>query len=145
MNTHTLHDSDFYGWTQQQANLIRSGKISDLDMNNILEELSRLGKSKNQELEGQIAILLAHLLKWKFQVESHTKLWASSIKDQQKAVANILRKNPSLKPDVPKLLIQAYKSVLFMAEHESSVSSKYHFPKECPWSIDEALGFIATA
>jgi len=143
MNTRTLHDSDFYGWTQQQAHLIRSGKISDLDMSNILEEIAHLGKSKTQELEGQMAILLAHLLKWEFQVESHTKLWAGSIKDQQKIVANIIRKNPSLKSDIPDLLIQAYNSVLFMAEHESSIA-KYNFPKQCPWSIDEALGFIAT-
>jgi len=143
MNTSTLHESDFYGWTQQQANLIRSGKTADLDMNNILAEISRLGSSKTQELEGQITVLLAHLLKWKYQVESHTKLWAGSIKDQQKIVANIIRKNPSLKSDLPKLVVQAYQSVLFMAEHESSIA-KYNFPPQCPWSIDEALGFMAT-
>jgi len=140
MNTSTLHESDFYGWTQQQARLIRSGQTADLDMSNILEEISRLGKSKTEELESQMTVLLAHLLKWKFQVESHTKLWATSIKDQQKIVATLIRKNPSLKPDVPQLLLQAYQSVLFMAGHESSIA-KYNFPEQCPWSIDEALGF----
>ncbi|MBO9496175.1 DUF29 family protein [Thalassotalea sp. G20_0] len=33
-----LYQTDFYSWTQQQAELIRSGRIAELDLHNILEE-----------------------------------------------------------------------------------------------------------
>jgi len=142
MNTAILHETDFYGWTQQQADLIRSGQVSGLDMTNILKEITGLGESKINELENQLTILFAHLLKWKFQLESHTKIWAATLKEQQHIVAKLIGKNPSLHPQISTIITTAYNSVLFMASHESSIA-KYNFPKQCPWTLDEALGFVA--
>ncbi len=38
-----LYTSDYYGWTQQQAELLRSGKLGDLDVDNLLEEIESMG------------------------------------------------------------------------------------------------------
>jgi hypothetical protein len=62
-----LYDSDFYGWTQQQAKLLRQKKWESLDLANLVEEIESLGRGERQELENRLAVLLGHLLKWQFQ------------------------------------------------------------------------------
>jgi len=42
MAVQTLYDADFYGWTQEQTRLIRSGELSLLDYENILEEIAAI-------------------------------------------------------------------------------------------------------
>ncbi len=34
----TLYDDDFYRWSQEQANLLRSRRFNELDAENLLEE-----------------------------------------------------------------------------------------------------------
>jgi len=45
------YDQDFYGWTQEQARLLREHRISELDFENLLEEIESMGKSEKRELE----------------------------------------------------------------------------------------------
>ncbi len=40
-----LYDTDFYSWTERQAQLIREGRLSELDLENILEEIESMGRS----------------------------------------------------------------------------------------------------
>jgi len=47
----TRYDSDFYGWTQEQAGLLRSGRLAELDTKNLLEEIELMGASAENELE----------------------------------------------------------------------------------------------
>jgi Domain of unknown function DUF29 len=39
MQTQTLYELDFYAWTIQQAELICSGRLELLDVNNLVEEI----------------------------------------------------------------------------------------------------------
>jgi len=144
MNTATLYESDFYGWTQRQADLIRAGNITQLDMGNLLEEIESMGRSEKRELDNRLSVLLAHLLKWQFQSEKRSRSWVLTIKEQQKMVERVIRENPSLKPKVPEILEDAYASALFMVERETGLL-RYDLPQKCPWSLDEALGFSADA
>jgi len=148
MNTAAVHTSDyefdFYGWTQHQAGLIRSGKLAELDLANILEEIETMGRSEKRELVNRLAVLLAHLLKWQFQSERRSKSWEFTIKEQQRMVERVLRENPSLKPRIPEIVEDAYDFALFTAARETGML-RDDFPQECPWTLDEALDFIALA
>lgn len=50
----TRYDSDFYGWTQEQAGLLRSGNLHLLDTRNLLEEIESMGNSERRELESRL-------------------------------------------------------------------------------------------
>src|SRR2546428_80611 len=63
----TLYHTDFYLWTQDQAALLREGKVQALDLDNLAEEIESLGKSQRHELEHRLDGLLMHLLKWRYQ------------------------------------------------------------------------------
>ncbi len=60
----TLYDDDFYRWSQEQANLLRSRRFNELDAENLLEEIEAMGRSERRELESRLEKLLAHLLEW---------------------------------------------------------------------------------
>ncbi|MGI9275123.1 MAG: DUF29 domain-containing protein [Endozoicomonas sp.] len=58
-----LYDTDFYSWTQRQAELIRDGRLPGLDLENILEEIESMGRNDYRVLQSRIALVLMHLLK----------------------------------------------------------------------------------
>jgi hypothetical protein len=64
-----LYEKDFYAWANKNAELLRTGKLSEVDAENIAEELETMGRSEKRELTNRLAVLLAHLLKWVFQPE----------------------------------------------------------------------------
>ncbi|NET89400.1 MAG: DUF29 domain-containing protein, partial [Kamptonema sp. SIO1D9] len=57
-----LYETDFYAWTQTQANLLQLGDFSKLDLPNLIEEIASLGKQQRQELRNRLSILLGDLL-----------------------------------------------------------------------------------
>ena len=59
-----LYDQDGYGWAAEQAALLRAGKLSALDIDNLAEEIDSMGKSIKNELVNRLVVLLQHLLKW---------------------------------------------------------------------------------
>jgi hypothetical protein len=44
------YETDFYAWANQQAALLRSGKLSAADIGHIAEEVESMGKSRKREL-----------------------------------------------------------------------------------------------
>lgn len=63
----TTHETDFYTWTQEQAALLRAGRLAELDTTNLIEEIEDMGRGERRELEYRLSLLLAHLLKWLYQ------------------------------------------------------------------------------
>jgi hypothetical protein len=57
-----LYDRDVYAWANEQAGLLRAGKLSDADTINIAAEIESMGRSEKRELVSRLASLLLHLL-----------------------------------------------------------------------------------
>ena len=45
------YDSDFYAWSQQQGRLVREGRWSEVDRENVAEEIESLGREQFNKLE----------------------------------------------------------------------------------------------
>jgi len=95
-----LYDTDFYGWTQQQADALRTGNLAGVDLDNLIEEIESMGRSEKRELESRIEVLLMHLLKWRYQWGLRSRSWQLTIEDQRDRIAKHLRENPSLKSKI---------------------------------------------
>ena len=48
-----LYEIDFYVWTQEQARLLRERRWTDLDLNNLVDEVASVGKSEKREIESR--------------------------------------------------------------------------------------------
>jgi hypothetical protein len=136
MQTTTLYDQDFYAWTQQQAELLRSGTFQGLDIENLVEEIESLGKQQRQELRNRLGLLLGHLLKWHYQPEARSKSWFYTIKEQRRRIQEHLLDNPSLKPYLSEAIEQGYKDGLDLVGRETPLDPKA-LPQQCPFSVAE--------
>lgn len=130
------YEQDFYGWTQEQAALLRAGQLNDLDIANLIEEVESMGRSEKRELESRLVILLHHLLKWHFQPVRRGRSWQLTIKAQRIDFFKVLRDNPGLKPRLQQCLIDAYQSAVIRASQETGLDES-DFPAECPWSFEQ--------
>ena len=134
----TDYDKDFYAWIQEQTALLRAGKLSELDTANLVEEIESMGKKERRELLSRIALLLAHLLKWKYQPSHSGTSWRLTIAEQRREIPKVLKDSPSLKRLIPEFLEEAYADARMMARDETGLPLAM-FPEVCPWSFDEAM------
>ena len=132
------YEQDFYGWTQEQAALLKAGRLSDLDIDNLIEEVETMGRSEKRELESRLTVLLLHLLKWQYQEVRRGRSWKLSIEEQRIQFCKTLKENPGLKPALDEITEDAYKLATIQASRETKIS-KNVFPQKCPWSIAEIM------
>src|SRR5580698_7276634 len=95
--SNTLYDQDFFAWAQEQAELLRAGRLSEADIGHIAEEIESMGRAEKRELVNRLIVLLHHLLKWQFQPDRRGASWEATILVQRHALERHLEDNPSLK------------------------------------------------
>ena len=138
MSTPSLHETDFYAWTQQQAALLQAQQWSQLDLLNLIEEIDALGKQQRQELRNHLSVLIGHLLKWQYQPQRRSRSWLATIRIQRLDIFELLEENSSLKPYLEAGLQKAYQRGVELAIQETELSDRT-FPPECLYSLAEVL------
>ncbi len=134
-----LYEQDFYQWTIEQSNLLKAGALSQLDIENLIEEVESMGKSQKKELFSRMAVLLMHLLKWDYQTEHRSGSWKSTILTQRRELKFLLQDNPSLKRIIPDAVISVYSDSRLSAAAETGLSESA-FPGTCPYTIEQIMG-----
>lgn len=137
----TTYDQDVVAWAHEQAEMLRSGRLADLDIQHIAEEIEDVAKSEQRELANRMAILLVHLLKWKsFRPERRGASWAATIKARRNSVERRIRKMPSLKTSLadPDWWADAWEDAAEAASKETGIAYA-DFPATCPWSPEEVM------
>jgi hypothetical protein len=138
MSNSTLYDRDFYAWSQQQAELLRTGKFTEADIPNIIEEIETLGRSEMRELVNRLRVLLHHLLKWQYQPNLQGSSWRATIAVQRHELTEHLNESPSLKSRLAEAMARAYRLAVTEVIMETGLT-KQTFPVACPWSYDEIM------
>ena len=132
------YESDFYGWTIEQASLLRSGCLNEVDLEHLIEELESMGRGEKRELEHRLMVLLQHLLKWQFQPSHQGRSWRLTIQEQRREIPDVLEDNPSLKPTLADVMAKAYAKAKKAASQETDMPEKA-FPEQCPWTFEQSL------
>jgi Domain of unknown function DUF29 len=131
-----LYEHDFYAWANEQAALLRAGRLSDADIQHIAEEIESMGKTEKRELVSRLTVLLLHLLKWQFQPSHRGASWRVSIQNARDDIADHLADNPSLKPQTDTAIAAAYRRARRQAAVETGLDEG-RLPLACPWSCDQ--------
>ena len=134
----SLYDTDFFAWSQEQADILRAGKLAVADIDNIAEEIASMGRTEKRELVSRLTVLLMHLLKWTRQPEKRGACWEATIRVQRNRLVDHLDDNPSLTPLLPQALSSAFRDARLEASAETGLAPA-SFPEVCPWSVAQAL------
>jgi hypothetical protein len=132
-----LYDEDVIAWAEQQARLLRSCEWSQLDIVNIAEEIEDVGKSEKRELRHRLAVLVEHLIKWKWQTGRRGSSWLTTIRVQRIDIEKLLLKVPSLRATLDAELADAvWRDAVVMAVKEAECKD---LPDTSPWTLAQAL------
>ena len=136
--TTALYKTDFYGWTKRQASLLQSEEYADLDLPNLIEEIEAMGRQQRQTVTSRFIILIAHLLKTKYQPQRKSSSWRRTIINQRTEIDVLLIGNKSLGNELPECFADAYLRALKSAQKETGLDLAV-FPVDCPWSLEQIL------
>ena len=132
------YDQDYYAWITNHVELLRQGKLAEIDGEHVAEELEAMGRRERRELISRLTILLAHLLKWEFQPAQRSRSWRNTLTIQRSEIAELLEDSPSLYPEVEQHIDRAYGRARLLAEDETGLDSDA-FPVDCPYSFEQIL------
>lgn len=136
--TTTLYDLDFFAWANEQARLLRAGKLSEADIDHIAEEIENIGRAEKRELISRLSVLLSHLLKWQYRPLKRGARWEVTIRNHRRALADHLLDNPSLKAKFAEAVARAYADARGGAYAETGLPEAI-FPATCDWTFDQIM------
>ena len=125
-------------WTVEQARLLRAGEFSEIDVENIAEEIESMGRSDRREIHSRLVVLLMHLLKWQYQKRARSRSWSSTILTQRREIEQLLAESPSLRPSFIQMFPKAYADARQQAALETGLRIGT-FPETCAFTPEEAL------
>ena len=134
----TPYEVDYPQWCAEQGALLREGPLSDLDRENLAEEIESLGRSDKREIERRLKVLLVHLLESQFQPEQAKQGWKSTIVEQRRRIHKLVKESPSLRQHPTLVLAEEYEYARDDAAEETGLPV-LAFPKTCPYSIADIL------
>jgi len=132
------YDRDFYAWTQDQAEKLRSRRHNEIDWENVAEEIDSVGRSDKRSIRSNLHVVLVHLLKWQFQPEKRKGGWPATISEHRNRIALTLEDSPSLKDFPESVLAATYET----ARREALIATRLPaelVPGICPYSLRQIL------
>jgi len=133
-----LYDADFLEWTVRNAELLRARRFDEIDLDNIIEEIESLERAERRRLRSTGEVLLAHLLKWRFQPARRGASWKGTIRVQRLRIGHLIEEMPSLRPTLPESVAKAYQVARAMAAAQSRLPEET-FPSTCPFRLEQIL------
>ena len=110
MSAH-LYETDFFGWTRQQGQLLKSGRLTEVDTQHLIEEIEALGRSERRQL---------------------------TIIEQRRRIAKLLAANPSLRAELDACFLDAYDDARFGAMKETGLALAV-FPEQPDMDLSQTL------
>lgn len=139
-----LYDQDEFGWLQQQADLLRAGRLDEIDRVSLIEFLTAMALTHRNAFQSAMTVLLHHMLKVLVQPEKTTRSWLLTIRVQQRHSRLLVKDNPGMRQYLPDLYLEAYSDARGDASIETGIEIS-RFPEDNPWTMDEALAFVPPA
>jgi hypothetical protein len=134
----SLYERDFYLWLEQQAALLREGRLDQLDVANLLEEIEAMGRKDRKAIKSNLVVLLTHLLQHQFQPDQRSSSWNASIVEHRQRLRDDFEESPSLRPYAAEVFARAYADARERASAETALPPRT-FPKASPYTLDQAL------
>ena len=129
-----LYDQDFALWIEKTVKQLKSGDLSQVDLENLIEEVESLGKSQRKAVDNFLTRLLEHLLKRCYVVLPDCyRGWEIEIRNFRKELKKEFKYSPSLKRFMIEILEECYREALEAVKEDYPDSN---FPDICPFPKD---------
>ncbi len=134
----TLYETDYLQWIETTIKKLQSQDYTNVDWENLIEEITDMGRSERRSLKSNFIVILVHLLKWQFQPEKRSGSWEGSIIEHRRRVQEALDDSPSLKPYLESIFAECYTQAVKQAKAETGLSLE-SFPVMCLYGLPEVI------
>lgn len=133
-----LYETDYLKWIETTVKKLRIQDYSNIDWENLIEELEDIERSERRSLESNLIVVLTHLLKWQYQPEFRSGSWKGNIVEHRRRIRKALKDSPSLKLYFEEVFAECYTAAVEQASAETGLSVEI-FPQICPYTAVEVL------
>ena len=137
----TTYEKDVVAWAQEQAQLLRSGQLSALDIEHIAEEIEDVGKEQKVALQSHFRQILIHLLKLNYSpAQDPRDGWIEEIFEFRAQAESRIEDVPSLKHYADELFARAWPQARRAAVNAlERYRESAEIPDECPYTIYQVM------
>jgi hypothetical protein len=133
-----IYEQDFALWLAQTVQLLHDRNFSDLDIDNLVEEIETMGRSDRHRLKSNLKIVLIHLLKYKYQPEKRTNSWIYTLVEHRQRLNEQFKDSPSLRKYSIEEFADTYLAARKLASIETGMAIAF-FPMESPFTLEQTL------
>ena len=138
-----LYEQDFYAWAKAQAELLRAGRYSDLDLEHLVEEVDDLGESLKRSVRSRIRTTIEHLLKLEHSPARDPRAgWYDTILAQRSDLLDELTASirREVEPTLPDLYDRARQNAATSLHKRGEHDVSDALPATCPYTLDQITG-----
>ncbi|OHY36422.1 DUF29 domain-containing protein [Cylindrospermopsis raciborskii] len=133
-----LYETDDYQWLLTNIKLLKNRQFDQLDLENLIEELTDLGNEKKNAVRSLLEQIIRHLLLiqyWQEEHEINSHHWQSELLGFRYQMQDRLTTNLQL------FLAQEMENTYQRALKFVQIKTKFklHFPPECPYTLEQLL------
>ena len=138
-----LHASDSYLWALSQTEALRAGRLEDLELAHLAEELEGLAIATRSAVRSRTRTIIEHLLKLQFSPAAEPRHgWRRTVRVQRSGLRDDL--TPTLGRQLEEDLADLYRDGRETAaddlqSHDEPAAADA-LPRDCPYSLDQILG-----
>src|SRR5947207_3029560 len=115
-----LFEADETAWLEAMAELVRHGRLKELDYPHLAEYLADMARRDRREVESRLAVLIAHLLKWQHQPKKRSASWRVTIEGQRQELVRLFR-SAALRNHAADVLADVYSDGVRLAAAETEL------------------------
>lgn len=133
-----LYEVDDSLWIEETVKLLQEKKFSELDLDNLIEELEDLGNEKKLAVKSLLQQTIIHLLLlnyWDREYERNHGHWLDEVYGFRYQLNDRLTIN--LTKYLEENLAKTYERALKRVNNKTNHS--LNLPKECPYTLDQLL------
>jgi hypothetical protein len=133
-----LYERDFCLWVEEQARLLREGRLEQLDVINLIDEIESLAISRKHAVTSNLVVILNHLLKHQYQSRRRSRSWLASIAEHRRRLRKEFQHAPSLCRYAGEQFEECYEDGRRQALIETGMAPRV-LPDIPPYTLEQTL------
>jgi hypothetical protein len=133
------YEEDFYGWSMAMAGLLKERRMTELDYDNLIEEIESMGRRNFDQLINRLTVLLSLLIRCS---SFSRQRYEIEIQEQRIRIKDHLKENPSLTRRQEEALERGYKYGVYQVAREKNIRGLKYLedcPTVCPYTFQQCL------
>jgi hypothetical protein len=133
-----IYDQDYYLWLEKTTELLKAGKLNQLDWEHLIEEIENLGRSEKRAVVSLLKQLIKHLLLYNYWLTERQwsgRGWLEEISNFRFELLQYLDSKT-----LRNYAEQELSSIYTRARKEAILKSNIaDIPVNCPYSLEQIL------